>query len=97
MIDHRLVRDTIKISKDQKNTKPKKKTKPWTHLTNEEVFRQYIDNKLQNNPASSDINEVNNNIVDAINQEQNYCSPRSEKEQKISQETKMKKEELRLE
>ncbi|KAL3287904.1 hypothetical protein HHI36_002362, partial [Cryptolaemus montrouzieri] len=74
----------------------KNMTKSWVHPADETVFRQFIGDKMENMLAPTDINELNDKIVNTIRQANNKFCPKNEKEQRMSPETKKKMEERRI-
>ncbi|KAL3270012.1 hypothetical protein HHI36_009069, partial [Cryptolaemus montrouzieri] len=94
--NHRLIGANIEISTNVERRKMvKKKTKSWIHPADDTVFRQFLDGKMGNMSAPSDMNELNDKIVNTIRQAKNKFCPKNEKEQRMSPETKIKMEERR--
>lgn len=91
--DHRMIRSKISINSKAERSKMirRENKKKWTAPNNTEAFQNDIDKYLNKHTidGAEDINELNKIIVDAIGKaEENNCSKRDPKNEKLSDKTK---------
>ena len=97
--DHRLVRAKVVIDTDKERHRmlKKKANIPWKRPADIEGFQRSIDNRLASCDAYSneDINTLNDILTSAVIESQNKYCPKTQKDKKLSQNTRQMIQERR--